>query len=149
MMDLVSVALVAVLLLLALSIYQVRVRRNFQWHKRCQLALGMVLGGVVVLFELDVRFVTDWQARAEASPYFERDAWSIVWWCLVVHLCCAIPTTCLWLLAVVQAMRRFPRPPRPGNYSRRHAFWGWLTATGTLLTALTGWLFYLLAFVAT
>ena len=149
MMDLVCVALFGILLLLAISIYQVRVRRQYEWHKRCQLALGATLAVVVFLFELDVRFVTDWQARAEESPYFKADAWSGVWLSLTAHLASAVPTACLWLVAIVQALRRFPRVPGPGNHSRRHALLGWLAATGILLTALTGWLFYVLAFVAT
>ena len=71
-----------------------------------------------------------------------------MWYCLIVHLSCAIPTAVLWVVVIWQALRHFPSPPGPSNYSRRHALGGWLAALGMVLTAVTGWLFYWLAFVA-
>jgi putative membrane protein len=148
MLDFVSLALIAILALLAISIYLVKVRRRYSVHKRLQLGLGATLAVAVMLFELDIRFVTDWQARAASSPYFAPGRCNIVWSCLVLHLICAVPTLLLWCWLIAQAWRRFPRPPGPCAYSRLHARLGWLASLGMLLTALTGWLFYWLAFVA-
>jgi uncharacterized membrane protein YozB (DUF420 family) len=148
MLDLVTVAMGVVLPVLAASIFLVRRRRGFIAHKRLQVWLGSILAVAVVAFEVDIRFVTDWQTRAEPSPYFERGTWNVAWYCLLIHLACAVPTALLWVTVIVQALRRFPRPPSPHQYSRRHALLGWLAASGMALTALTGWLFYWLAFVA-
>ena len=49
---------------------------------------------------------------------------------------------------IVQALRKIPEPPEPSDYSHRHAFWAWIAAADMTLTALTGWIFYWLAFVA-
>ncbi len=148
MLDLVCLAMVAIVLLLAASVLLVKFRRRYKAHKWLQLGLGATLAVTIVLFELDVRFVTDWQARAAASPYFEPGTWNVVWYVLAVHITCAVPTALLWCGTIVQAWRQFPRPPGPNAYSRRHAVLGWLASIGMLLTALTGWLFYWLAFVA-
>ncbi len=148
MLDFVSLAMVAIVLVLAASILLVRRRHAYSVHKRCQLVLATLLAVTIVLFEIDVRFITNWQLRAEPSPYFERGTWNLVYDCLIIHLCFAIPTALLWFAVIVRALRRFPRPPVPGAHSRRHAQLGWLGAVGMALTALTGWLFYWLAFAA-
>ncbi len=65
-----------------------------------------------------------------------------------MHLSFAVPTLLLWIVVVVAAWRRFPNPPQPGSHSRWHARMGWLAVIGMTLTAVTGWVFYGLAFVA-
>ena len=49
---------------------------------------------------------------------------------------------------IVQALRKFDHDPLPNAYSAAHMFWAKLAAIDMLLTAITGWLFYWLAFVA-
>jgi hypothetical protein len=53
----------------------------------------------------------------------------------------------LWIAVVIQALRKFSRPPAPGPHSRWHSRYGTLAAIGMLLTAVTGWTFYWMAFV--
>jgi len=144
MLDVVFLAMFAVVPLLAWSIFLVRYRRDYALHKRVQLTLGIVLLVAVAFFELDMQFFTDWEERARSSPYF--DSW--VKPVLAVHLFFAVPTALLWVAVIARALRRFPNPPGPSRHSREHVFWGWLAALETLLTALTGWAFYWLAFVA-
>jgi uncharacterized membrane protein YozB (DUF420 family) len=150
MLDVVVVAMLVIVPLLAISVYRVKFRREYSIHKRLQLAMAAVLLVAVLLFELDLR-VNGWVERAVGSPYFDlQNKWS----CpagigLIVHLCFAVPTLLLWILVVVQALRKFSRPPQPGSHSRWHARWGMTAAIGMLLTAATGWIFYWLAFVAT
>ena len=148
MMDIVFIALFAVLPLLLLSIYTVRYRRNYALHKRLQVVLGVLLLVTVILFEVDIQYVSKWEQRAEASPYFDSgQMWSDwVGRSLLVHLCFAVPTAALWVFVIVQALRKFPRPTRPSGYSQRHKWWSRLTTVFTIMTALTGWLFYWLAF---
>jgi Protein of unknown function (DUF420). len=149
MLDVVLLAMFAVLPLLALSIYLVK-QKKYAQHKLINLILGTVLLIAVLAFEIDMRFFTDWEVLAKDSPYFdEQHKWtSIAGLALIIHLCFAIPTPLLWIYVIVQALRKFPSPPLPGEHSRAHSKTAWLAAGGMLMTAITGGMFYYLAFVA-
>jgi hypothetical protein len=149
MLDVVFLAMFVIVPLLAVSLWLVKARRQYPWHKSLQVAMAAVLLVTVLLFEIDIR-VNGWEARAEPSPYFDL---AHKWTCpagvsLIVHLCFAVPTLVLWIVVVAAALRKFAVPPRPGAHSRWHARMGWLAAGGMFFTAVTGWLFYWLAFVA-
>ena len=150
MLDVVFLAMFAVVPLLAWSIYLVKYKRKYDLHKKLQLGMGVVLLLAVAAFEVDMQFLTEWEKRAEPSPYFaEANKWSCTAGVsLLVHLCFSVPTFVLWIVVLVRAVRNFAHPPLPGAHSRWHIFWGKLAAYGMLLTALTGWVFYWLAFVA-
>jgi uncharacterized membrane protein YozB (DUF420 family) len=146
MLDFVFLAMFAVLPLLATSIYLVKSRRQYAVHKKLQLTLATVLLVAVVAFEIDLQLITkNWRPLAQPSPFYAA-GW--VDYSLWIHLAFAIPTPLLWLFVIVQALRQFPQPPAPGTYSRRHALWGWLAAAALTLTAVTGWVFYWMAFAA-
>ncbi len=166
MLDLVFLAMFAVVPALFWSIRQAR-RGRYALHKRVQLALGLVLGAAIVLFEVDMRFVSGWRDRAEPSPYFasvdDADAASkfvcvslagmdrVPGWvfrALAIHLVFAVSTAVLWTWTTVRAWQRFPNPPAPNDYSPTHRRLGLLAAIDMTLTAVTGWIFYWLAFVA-
>jgi uncharacterized membrane protein YozB (DUF420 family) len=151
MLDVVFVAMFVIVPLLGLSLWLVKSRRNYQLHKTLQLAMASVLLVAVLLFEIDMQFFTQWEDRAAESPYFDAaNKWScLAGRALLVHLAFAVPTLFLWIAVVVQALRKFSRPPAPGPHSQWHARWATLAATGMFLTAVTGWIFYWLAFVAT
>jgi membrane-associated HD superfamily phosphohydrolase len=148
MLDLVFLAMFAIVPVLSVSVYLVKYRRQYRIHKQIQVALGVVLLVAVTAFEVDMRFFTDWKERAAPSPYFEPETWNPVWYSLIVHLCFAVPTTLLWIYVIVAALRRFPIPPGPSDYSLTHVFWARLATVGMVMTAATGWVFYWLAFVA-
>ena len=151
MLDFVFVALFAIIPVMAWSIWLVKFRRPDQtykceWHKRIQLALAAILLVAVVAFEVDMRFITkDWRSLAMASPYY---ASKLVDYSLWIHLCFAVPTPLLWVFVIVRALQKFPQPAAPCAYSSRHMLWGRIAATALFMTALTGWVFYWLAFVA-
>jgi putative membrane protein len=166
MLDVVFLAMFAVLVILAASIYVVRYRRNYAWHKRIQLTLGLVLLVTVALFEADMR-INGWMKRAEASRFYapmtapsrllstfylkilhRPEVPGLVFTALGIHLFFAVTTSLLWVWVIVQGLRRFPKPPVPNAYSASHKFWAWLAAIDMGFTALTGWIFYVLAFVA-
>jgi len=144
MLDVVVVSMFGVLVLLAVSIYLVRFRKAYQWHKRIQVGLTFVLFLVVAAFEADMR-IYGWQERASAEP--GGSPTPAVWAALYVHLVFAISTFCLWPVVVFRAWRNFPVPPRPGTHSRWHRRWARLAAADMVLTAVTGWVFYVVAFV--
>lgn len=150
MLDVVFLAMFLVVPVLLFSVYQVKFRGQYQLHKRLQLILGTVLLLAVGAFEVDMRFFTDWKALAGPSPFFDRaHPWSCpVGISLLVHLSFAIPTLALWIVVIVQALRHFPSPPIPGVHSAWHRRWGMIATAGMTLTAVTGWIYYYLAFVA-
>ena len=151
MLDVVFLAMFLVVPVLLFSVYQVKYRRQYQLHKFVQLILGTVLLLAVGAFEVDMRFFTDWKALAAPSPYFDvAQPWtSVVGYSLIVHLSFAIPTLLLWIVVIVQALRHFPSPPQPGVHSAWHRRWGMIATVGMVMTAVTGWIFYYLAFMAT
>lgn len=150
MMDVVVTAMGLVILLLGISIYLVKYRAAYLLHKQLQLGLAALLLVTVAVFEIDVQYLSVWEPRAEPSPYFEA---ANPWLCvaglsLIVHLCFSVPTFLLWVYIVTQALRNFSKPPQPSAHSRSHALWGKLGSIGMLMTTVTGWIFYWLAFVA-
>ena len=150
MLDVVFLAMFAVIPVMAGSIYQVKFKRKFRTHKAIQLALGAVLLVTVTAFEIDMRFISGWRERAQPSPYYS-ELWyeGAAQWALAIHLVFAVTTALLWVHVIVQALRKIPRPPRPCEYSGRHKVWGRLAAADMVLTSVSGWVFYWLAFVAT
>ena len=150
MFDVVAVALVAFLPALAFSIWQVK-KGRYLLHKRLQLILGIILLITVVLFEVDVQasklFVEGgWRSLTTESPYHGAPIDRL----LRVHLVFATITAILWIVTIVQALMNFPSPPLPiQNYSRNHKLLGWSATIGMVLTCVTGWTFYYMAFVAT
>ncbi len=147
MFDLVVVAMAVILPLLGLSILCVQ-RGLYSLHRGMQISLATVLLVAVMAFEVDVRLSqgtpTDWRNLAASSPYYPAG----VLWALGIHLCFSVTTPLLWGVVIIRAWRNFPEGPQPGQHSPSHRFWGWLASAGMVLTAVTGWIFYYLAFVA-
>jgi putative membrane protein len=146
MLDVVFLAMFAVLPVLGYSVYLVKYQRRFALHKKIQLVLGAVLLVTVTLFEVDMR-INGWKTLAKDSPYY-GDGWTGVWISLYIHLFFAISTTFLWIWVIVAAVRKFPKPPAPGEHSRQHIVLARLATFDMVATAVTGWIFYWLAFVA-
>ena len=147
MLDAVFLAMFLVVPMLGWSIMQAK-RGHYLLHKRIQVTLGLVLLVAVTAFELEMRLV-GWSERAEASPYWTGPNWDDwVHYSLGIHLFFAIPTALLWLFVIVRALQQFPKPPAPGPHSAAHRFWATLASFEMLMTAVTGWIFYWLAFVA-
>lgn len=148
MLDVAALAMVAVVPILATSVYLVRYRRMYALHKQIQLALGAALLVTVGLFELEMR-LHGWRDRAAASPYGgSGGATDWVALALAVHLFFAVSSAVLWMVVIVRALRNFPNPPVPGPHSAWHRRYAMLAAIDMLCTAVTGWVFYYLAFVA-
>jgi uncharacterized membrane protein YozB (DUF420 family) len=147
MLDVVFVAMLLIVPLLGVSVWLVK-RRKYNLHKWLQIGMGVVLLLAVIAFEGDIRFITNWRALAVGSPYFKAGEWNVVYYSLIVHLSFAIPAPIVWIVVIVQALRKFPIPPTPGKHSHDHKKGGWLAVILMTLTAVTGWVFYYLAFVA-
>jgi putative membrane protein len=149
MLDVIIIAMVFVLIALAWSVCSVKYRNRYQRHKVTQLCLTGGLLILLVFFEIDIQFFEPWRERADASPYYDAATRSgLAVYSLWIHLFFATTTLALWLLIIVRALIHFPNPPRPNSHSRFHARWGMVAAVDMLFTAVTGWFFYFLAFVA-
>ena len=150
-MDVVLVGLIALLPMLAWSIALVR-RGRYLAHKRLQFFIMAVLFAAIVVFEIDVRLLSDWKARAAGGPPWaaERNAWwpAGVLVALGIHLVFAVSTFVLLAWVFWEAIVRFPSPPTPGTHGPRHRSMARLAAADLVLTAVTGTVFYWLAFVA-
>ena len=143
-MDVVLVGLLATLPILAWSIYLVARRRDYAGHRKLQLLIVAALVAAIVVFELDVRLISNWKLRAAPSPFWPAGVLTA----LGIHLVFAVSTPVLWTWVVWEAWRRFPSPPQPNSHSPRHRLMARLAAGDLVLTAITGTVFYWLAFVA-
>jgi putative membrane protein len=144
MLDLLVLAMAAVVLVLGWSIYEVKYRRRYTLHKWIQVTLGVVLLLAVIAFEVDVR-LHGWQDRAAGE--LGGHASQLVMTSLAVHLVFAVAATILWPVVIIRALLNFPSPPVPGPHSRFHVRWARIAAIDMFITAITGWTFYYLAFV--
>ncbi len=144
MLDVVFTAMFVVVPVLLWSVYQVKRQRRYALHKTIQITLAVVLAVAVTLFEIDMQW-NGWRARACGPDRETVSAAATI--ALRCHLPFAVSTAGLWVLVIVQALRHIERPPRPGPYSRQHVFWARLATIDMVLTAVSGWIFYLLAFV--
>lgn len=144
MLDVVFLAMFAVLPAMVTNIILAKRCQRYAAHKWLQVGLGLLLFVAVVLFEID-NFLHDWRERAEPSPYYANGWVARV---LAIHLFFAVPNVFIWAYVTIDALRKFPNPPAPSPYSRRHKLWGWLAAGAMTMTAVTGWIFYWMAFVA-
>lgn len=151
MLDFVVCALAIIVPLMLYSLWLVKVKRAFTKHKWLQLALGIILLVAVTAFEVDLQIVHGgWEnivrkshpedaalavKVAEAQPY------------LWVHLVFAVTTPVIWFTTLVLAFRRFSSPPLPNKHSRLHKTLGWLSTIDITMTAITGLIFYYIAFV--
>jgi uncharacterized membrane protein YozB (DUF420 family) len=141
-MDVVIVGLLLLLPVLLISIIAVK-RGHYRLHKALQIFIMTALLAAILIFEIDIRFFSDWRIRAAPSPY-----WPIgVGTSLAVHLVFAVSTLVLLLWVLIEAFWKFPKPPVPGSHSKNHRRMARLAAADLVLTAVTGGFFYWLAFV--
>lgn len=143
-MDAMVLVMAVVVVMLATSVHQVRANRRFGLHQRIQLPLTLGLFATIVLFELDVR-LNGWQERA--SGVADGTASTADWVALAVHLFFAVLSVVLWLVVVIRASLNFGRFPRPNHHSNWHRRWAPIAAIGMIMTAVTSWIFYVIAFV--
>ncbi len=144
MLDVVTIAMLFIVIAMVYSIFEVRKRKNYRRHKLVQITLSSILLIAILAFEVDLQLFTDWRELAQPSQFYES-GW--VDRALYIHLLFAIPTPLVWTYVVVQALRKFETPPTPNAHSSQHRIAGRVAGVMMFLTASTGWCFYLLAFV--
>ena len=151
MLDFVVCALVVIVPVLITSIAMVRFGRRYQQHRFLQTLLCAVLFVAVGAFEVDLQIVHGGWENVVAKSHTDEAALAAKitearpW--LWLHLVFAVTTPIVWLITIVLAWRRFPSPPQPAAHSRVHVRLGWLSTLDVTLTAVTGLIFYYVAFI--
>lgn len=149
MLDFVVCALALIVPALLFSIYLVKFKRRYLWHRNLQIGLGAVLLATVTAFEVDLQLIHGgWEniVAHRDRPLSEPDL-QFVRRLLWLHLVFAVSTPLLWIVTIALALRRFPSPPAPSRHSPLHKKLGWLSAADIALTSATGLLWYYFAFV--
>lgn len=141
MLDVVFLAMFAIIPTLIVSIALVK-RGYFRAHRTIQVVTAAVLLIAVVAFEVDMRFFTDWRELAKPSPWYELSRTL-----LYVHLAFAIPTPVLWAIVIWGAWRNFDQNFSAPAYRQRHRALGWAGMLAMMGTAVTGIVFYIVAFI--
>ena len=142
MLDVVFIAMFAIIPVLLVSVALVK-RKQFRWHRNVQIVTAIVLLLAVIAFEVDMRFVTNWQELAEKSSLY-----AACYPLLYLHLLFAIPTPFLWAVIIIGALRNFDQNFQAPHYRERHRVLGWCGIGLMLGTAITGIVFYVAAFIA-
>ncbi len=142
--DIIAIAVIGVLVAQIFSYLAVAKWRKFELHRFLQKVLVGSLFGALLIFEWEMR-TFGWQDRARPSPYFD----TLVYPALYVHLVFAISTFLLWAVVFVQAMRNFPKTNlAQAPFRARHRRLAKPATWGLAATVITGWVFYILAFLA-
>lgn len=141
-LDLVSIAMWLVIPALLFSVYLVKYKKRYQLHKTLQLCIVGALLTAIVIFEIDMRLY-GWKQYAEPSIFFDNWLFPVFY----IHLTISILTTIIWTITVTGALRKLPKPPAPNAYSHSHKKWGRLSVLSMCLTAVSGWIFYTMAFI--
>jgi putative membrane protein len=144
-LDLIVFVMAIVIPIMLFSMSAVRRRHEIEIHRKIQIVLGVALGLAILAFEVDMR-IFGWRSQAQPSPYYD----TLVFPSLYVHLFFAIPTLFLWAYTISMAMKHRIHlgTEVAKNHRFRHKFFGKLSAYTMMATAVTGWIFYYLAFVA-
>lgn len=153
MLDAVICALVLVVPTLLYSVYLVKFKQKYLWHRNLQLTLGVALLLTVGAFEVDLQIVHGgWENvvnKPDQPPRVTGESLDFIRKMLWVHLVFAVSTPVLWVTTIVLALKRFPSPPVPTpEHSPLHRKLGWASTIDITLTSVTGLLWYYLAFVA-
>ena len=152
MLDVVVCALVLVMPTLLYSLYLVKFRQAYVWHRNIQIGLGAVLLITVAAFEVDLQLMHGgWENVVNKNVDLPRragDDLDFVRRLLWVHLVFAVSTPLFWLTTIVLAIRRIPFPPVPCDHGPLHKKLGWISTIDITLTSITGLVFYYYAFVA-
>jgi putative membrane protein len=151
MLDFVVVALILIVPLLLLSLWKVKVGRQYRFHRKLQLLLGIILLVAVAAFEIDVQLAHGgWEnivAQQNLTPEALAAKIAVVRPWLLVHLIFAVSTPILWIATIALALKHFGKNPAPGLHSRLHRILGWASTIDITMTSLTGLAFYYVAFV--
>lgn len=136
-------ALPIILALMFFAIHQAR-RKRWSRHKAIQISITAALTVLILALEYELQFMDDGGAMATERARRFENGW--VRAALYAHLALSAVTAIILFGLIGTGLWKFGSPPRPGPFSARHRFWGWLGAAGMTLTAITGLVVYVLCY---
>ncbi len=140
--DIAYVLLLAMIPVLTWSLELLFLKKKYSLHKQVMLLLTIAFAVATGLFFFD--FLSNgWKHRAAATV---EDIPAITYMTLTIHLVFWAVTAGIWIVLLIQSLRKFPKPPEPNDFGPYYVFWLILLALQFFLTTLTGWEFYMLAF---
>ena len=143
-LDAILVSTLLVVAVMSVSIALVKFGRKYKTHRNIQTSLAVLLFVAVVAFEIEIRLFTNWRELAQPSPYYATGWVGTALW---VHLLFAIPTPFIWFATIWTAIRWFRPNLGPNEHSSKHKILGRMAAGSMMLTTVTAWIFYYVAFV--
>ena len=139
-LDLIVVALTVLLPVLAASIVAIR-RGQRRLHRSLQIAITVALVVSLLLFEFQIRNLGGWR-ESIADRNLSESQLSAITAMLIVHLIFSVTTPAFWLAALISSTKAWT-----GRRPQVHHWLGRLAALDLVLTAITGWVWYAMAYV--
>jgi len=115
-------------------------RKRFDLHQQAQTVLFVLTLGMVVLFEVGVRFSGGFAAYAEQSGV----AFSALVTLLAVHILIAVAAVGAWAWLLIDALRSYRSA---GSVAAKHKTYGQAVYAGMSVTSFLGVMIYWLLFV--
>ncbi|PCJ62828.1 MAG: DUF420 domain-containing protein [Planctomycetota bacterium] len=147
MLDLVVVALLAVVPILVYGVILARLKK-YALHARVMTGLGIVVLVVVVLFEVDMRLHGSIkQIMIDAG---REDAYTSGFFTLLcIHIFFSVSTCAIWFWTIYKAIKKFGlKNTQPNEYSSTHKKLAILAIIDIVCVAVTGLMVYYFAFIA-
>lgn len=133
---LIDIGMLSIIAVVPVLIWSWALARRKAWvqHKQVQLTTAVVLGIVVLLFEIDLNRSGGIFAVTAGSP-FEGTAVLNFW--IWTHTAFAISSTLVWLFLVIASLVKFPKNPVPAAFPTHRYFGraGMILMLGSGLTA--------------
>ncbi|MEZ4742282.1 MAG: DUF420 domain-containing protein [Bdellovibrionota bacterium] len=143
-MDSLVIAMGLFLCIIGYSIANVRKKKSVRQHRKIQLLSSTILIAAIILFEVDVRLY-GWQEQAKKSPFFD----TILYPFLYLHIAIAILAFGAWMVQLITAYKRVDRELKyTSQFAANHKKLGWMATALMTATAVSGWIFYYMAFIA-
>jgi putative membrane protein len=134
---LIDIGMLSIIAVVPVLLWSWALARNKAWvkHKQVQLTTAVVLGIVVLLFEIDLNRLGGIFAVTAGSPYAGTSVLNFWIW---THTAFAILSTIVWLLLVIASLIKFPKVPVPTAFPTHRYFGrlGMVLMLGSGLTAI-------------
>jgi hypothetical protein len=132
---LIDIGMLSIVAVVPVLVWSWALARQKRWviHKKVQITTAIVLGVVVLLFEIDLTKSGGVFAITATSPYAGT---SLLNGWIYIHTTFAISATVIWVLLVIASLIRFPNPPVPAAFPA-HRYFGRLGMVAMLGAGLT------------
>jgi len=145
LIDIVNISFIIILPILLWSWRTVRINKNYAKHRAIQLYLGVTLGIVVLIFEIDLKMSGGIFELVKGSAY---EGTALLLWTIYIHTFFAISTSLIWVLLIAASLIKFDNPPKPNQFSRFHRIAGRTGMITMAMSCITAPPLYYFGFVA-